>query len=185
MESHNEQDRAQRMCRICNQRPSAKWRTICLLCKNKQTPLEKRRAYKNAWMRRKYGESKELYANQRLRKKYEVIKAYGSICKCCGESNPFFLTIDHTNNDGTIQRTSIPAQRKIWSYLYGKEVDHATYQLLCFNCNGGRATTKDKICPHVLAELKQNLDYMKTAIDFVADNILRKTDLSDDAGPIL
>src|SRR3989442_12559185 len=29
-----------------------------------------------------------------------LLNHYGRTCRCCGEGNTFFLTIDHINNDG-------------------------------------------------------------------------------------
>lgn len=83
----------------------------------------------------------------------EFIKAYGGRCVCCGEDNPKFLTLDHKKGNGAGS-----AHRKRYS---GKEISSSRilrelksqgwpwedYQLLCFNCNCGRANNNG-ICPH-------------------------------------
>lgn len=42
----------------------------------------------------------ELYK----RRKAIIYEHYGAVCKCCGETEPAFLTIDHINNDGAAHR---------------------------------------------------------------------------------
>jgi hypothetical protein len=84
--------------------------------------------------------------------KDEVYKRYGSKCKCCGESNLLFLTLDHINNDGGSHRKKIGINSlHLWAI---KNDCPNTLQLLCFNCNLGRAMRggKNKICPHKLTD---------------------------------
>lgn len=77
-----------------------------------------------------------------------IYEAYGNKCACCGEANPKFFTIDHVNNDGHIER-----KNKVYtsgSMFYRKIVREnfpANYQILCYNCNLGRARNGG-ICPH-------------------------------------
>lgn len=33
-----------------------------------------------------------------------IYSHYGRECKCCGETEPIFLTLDHINDDGSAQR---------------------------------------------------------------------------------
>ena len=58
---------------------------------------------------RRYREShKELYCaavkTYARKTKKTVLNAYGNKCQCCGETEPWFLTIDHKNNDGAAGR---------------------------------------------------------------------------------
>ena len=79
------------------------------------------------------------------RAKAEVFERYGSACKCCGETEPMFLTIDHVNNDGGGR------YRKDRGYaMYQKIIDEgfpAKYQVLCWNCNTGKQRNGG-VCPH-------------------------------------
>lgn len=59
-----------------------------------------------------------------------------------------FLTIDHVKNDG--YKDKIRGKRYSGAELMRKvikEVFPDTYQILCFNCNCGKARNNG-ICPH-------------------------------------
>lgn len=75
--------------------------------------------------------------------KKKVYDHYGWKCNCCGETNPFFLSIDHINNDGYKDKTS---SINIYSRII-KQGFPDTYQTLCMNCNHGKYRNKG-ICPH-------------------------------------
>ena len=159
------------LCKICGKRPFVVDRKACHTClktsirRTKQNKKKDPEAFK-----RKYHELKEagictecganpsevgvqcfscnLVERQRaVRVKYEVMQKYGGLCKCCGESNIAFLSIDHINNDGGSKRRS--GEHKGGGAFYKKlrkaPVD-PTLQILCYNCNFGRKTTG--ICPH-------------------------------------
>ena len=56
-----------------------------------------------------------------------------------------FLTIDHINNDGAIQRKKLNGKN---IYLWLKQHNYPEgYQVLCMNCNFGKICNKG-ICPH-------------------------------------
>jgi hypothetical protein len=84
---------------------------------------------------------------RKLRQK--VIDAYGGCCSCCGETEIYFLAIDHIfgnakedplrrNNDGGY---NFYLQLRKHGYPQGK------YRVLCHNCNMGRQCN-DGVCPH-------------------------------------
>jgi hypothetical protein len=78
----------------------------------------------------------------------EVLAHFGHRCACCGESEPKFLSIDHVNNDGHKQRKT----RRAGGYAalirrVKREGWPSDLQLLCFNCNLGKARNGG-ICPH-------------------------------------
>ena len=79
--------------------------------------------------------------------KIEVFNHYGgSICKCCGETEMVFLSLDHINNDGAQDR-----KKHIGDHLYywlRKEgfPDKHRFQVLCMNCQWGKRF--NNICPH-------------------------------------
>lgn len=82
-----------------------------------------------------------------------IYKKYGNECKCCGEQNLIFLTIDHVNNDGYLERDP-SGKRTGGRSLYNKIIaeDYPDrFQLLCMNCNFGKSINKG-ICPHRLEE---------------------------------
>lgn len=103
--------------------------------------------------------AREWYANNRERAlawhkqkawnlRLEMIQAYGGKCVCCGESHPRFLTIDHINGGGTKHRRDIGwSGSSVAKYLRRMGWPQDGYQLLCFNCNCGRAFNNG-ICPH-------------------------------------
>jgi hypothetical protein len=75
--------------------------------------------------------------------KKEGILAYGGKCNCCGESNPFFLTIEHKfgrSKDDDFRSA------KMWSYLKRNGWPQDKYELLCFNCNCAKNILG--YCPH-------------------------------------
>ncbi len=79
-----------------------------------------------------------------------VFKHYGAVCACCSEATLLFLTIDHINNDGNLQRWP-GGQRITGERLYSKIKTSGfpdTYQILCMNCNFGKRMNNG-VCPHV------------------------------------
>lgn len=66
--------------------------------------------------------------------KAQVIKAYGGMCECCGETAPEFLALDHRNGGGTQHRKTVlnpTAMRR----LVIRERFPPQYRILCHNCN--------------------------------------------------
>jgi len=84
-------------------------------------------------------------AAQKLRD--EFIEAYGGKCKCCGETEPRFLCLDHINRDGVRDRATTSGRntgviRRLRRQGWPKD----GYRLLCANCN--MATAWGRTCPH-------------------------------------
>lgn len=86
---------------------------------------------------------KQLDKNRKRRIK--LLDLYGGKCACCGENNPYFLSIDHINRDGNIER-----KKKGGKFSYSTIIRRDDLRLLCFNCNCGRELTGDGRCPHEL-----------------------------------
>lgn len=114
------------------------------------THAEKALARSRAWLEKP--ENREMMkmwvANsdrKRIKETREkILELYGHSCACCGETEPIFLTLDHINNDGAKERKMGPRT----SYAQAiKSYDPTRYQILCYNCNMGRARNKG-ICPH-------------------------------------
>jgi hypothetical protein len=94
------------------------------------------------------------HANKATRRNYakdrrlRVLAAYGGKCKCCGESQPEFLGIDHVNNDGESHRRQLAGYAKsIYNWLdrQGCPQD-GRFQILCHNCNMAKGLYGG--CPH-------------------------------------
>lgn len=79
--------------------------------------------------------------------KHIVIEKYGGCCACCGESQIMFLTIDHKNNDGSIERNRQPYNTHSFYMKLKKNDIRDDIQVLCFNCNLGKSINKG-VCPH-------------------------------------
>ena len=88
---------------------------------------------------------------QRFIYKTKVFDHYGWECKCCGENIVAFLTIDHINNDGYLDRMKKGWKRKLTSkdlyFMIIKDKFPDRFQTLCQNCNLGKLVNKG-ICPH-------------------------------------
>lgn len=77
----------------------------------------------------------------------KVLAHYGRKCVCCGEDNPGFLTIDHKDGTGHVDRKA-NKNRGGWTFYYKivKLGFPKNLQLLCFNCNCGKQRLGR--CPH-------------------------------------
>ena len=80
--------------------------------------------------------------------KTRILDYYGHICKCCGEDDDIFLTIDHINNDGF--KDKYPGGSKKTGknlYMVIEKLGYPDkFQVLCHNCNFGKKVSK--VCPH-------------------------------------
>lgn len=87
--------------------------------------------------------------------KHTVIEKYGGKCSCCGENQILFLTIDHINNDGNVERDMKNYNTVSFYMKLKREEIRDDIQVLCFNCNLGKSINNG-ICPHV--EIRRKLD---------------------------
>lgn len=83
-------------------------------------------------------------------KSYKVLIAFSEgltpKCKCCGEKNPEFLAIHHTNNDGHLERKKL-GRLRFRQYLWeGKRKNTKDLAVLCHNCNSSIGSYG--YCPH-------------------------------------
>lgn len=98
------------------------------------------------WYAQNPGWQKSKNASLYQRAKKKVFDHYGRKCKCCGEEEPMFLSIDHVNNDGGGRNR---AERGY--VMYRNIVDQGfpkAFQVLCWNCNVGKQRN-DGVCPHI------------------------------------
>ena len=119
---------------------------------------EKRRKYNTEYVRAKRGgyKPKSEYSGMSPRDKQrlirmKVLKHYSGgdpKCKCCGELEIKFLSMDHINNDGNVHRKSISKSGRggnmtYWILLHGFPEG---FQVLCYNCNLAKGLYG--VCPH-------------------------------------
>jgi len=123
---------------------NAKRREYCKSPETKKRIKEYNNNYRKE-NRKKLNQNSKVYSlpyREKIRKL--VFEHYGKECACCGEKNPFFLTIDHINGDGTKHRKKIKIQFNSWLI---KNNFPDGFQTLCMNCNWGRYKNGG-ICPH-------------------------------------
>ena len=82
----------------------------------------------------------------------QVFAAYGGYkCVCCGETEPMFLSIDHIDNNGAVERKSgkySGSGTGFYQWLRKNNFPPG-YQVLCMNCNTGKHKNGG-VCPHQL-----------------------------------
>lgn len=94
-----------------------------------------------------------------------AIERLGGRCRCCGETMPTFLEIDHIHNDGHIER----AGRRAFSSTQARIVlRHGNpgerYQVLCANCNrskvrnGGTCEHKTRVIEDLFARFQKRFN---------------------------
>jgi hypothetical protein len=107
-----------------------------------------------AWRQRRMKEPEykaKIRRNQRernVRQRLQAIAHYSNgtmSCGCCGEKADKFLTLDHVNGGGMKHRKE-PGFKTLSNWLVRHNYPPG-YQVLCFNCNCGRALNKG-LCPH-------------------------------------
>ena len=76
----------------------------------------------------------------------QVLKMYGGKCNCCGENTTELLTLDHVQNDGKEWRATGGHQGFSVYLAAVREHRPDIFQLLCWNCNWGKAAYGT--CPH-------------------------------------
>ncbi len=139
-------------CMACNQ-PAEQGRRYCVACSAARR-LKRSDAVAAGlceMCRKQQATEHQMCAACRARKltrarmlKAEVLKKYGGKCKCCGESEPVFLAIDHVNNEGAGHRRK--DGRKIHAWLKRNGFPEG-FQVLCHNCNWAKRFGP---CPHTL-----------------------------------
>ena len=131
----------------------------CSLCKSEKQktefyPNKSCKSNRSTWCKsctaeyHKLPKTVESKRRWRQRIKQEAVKAYGSKCACCGETELAFLTLDHINGSGTKHRKELKMNGGTSTYSWLKRNKYPKgFQVLCFNCNCGRNVNRG-ICPH-------------------------------------
>lgn len=79
--------------------------------------------------------------------KNKIIENYGGVCDCCGASDIYILTIDHSKSGGRKEQKELEAKGKsFYQWLINNNYPQDNYQLLCYNCNCSKGFYG--YCPH-------------------------------------
>ncbi len=120
--------------------------------------IARKRAWREAHPEARKAEAREVYRRnsphyREKRKAYgqrlkaDVMSAYGGRCKCCGEDELVFLSIDHINGDGATHRRKELKESGMSFYVWLKSKGYPEgFQVLCMNCNTAKRTGGE--CPH-------------------------------------
>jgi hypothetical protein len=141
------------LCSSCGQAPPRKDFATCELCR------ERGRGYVH-------------------HVKVAIIEKYGGRCVCCSESNLYFLTIDHVNNDGASEKRQLGNSSAIVRKVY-REPRSSAYQLLCFNCNCAKGFFGS--CPHTWPNGERIINGASSSTVYnpaVSDSVERSSDTS-------
>lgn len=139
--------KSQDACKLCWKLRGHKWSV-----KNKDRVNELTRAWAKANPDKRKRIANTSQTSLRLRDRLLVLNHYAGNpprCVCCNEANVLFLTIDHIRNDGYSHRKITGAGSGLIRWIIKNNYPDA-FQIMCFNCNCGRARTIDKTCPHGL-----------------------------------
>jgi hypothetical protein len=131
-------------CRPCAKRRSLEW---------KARHPGKWREYKAAKFAMDPDYERKLQRRWHAKLRTEILAAYGDKCKCCGETAPEFLTVDHINGGGNAHRKMLqksksphPGGKSFYIWLRNNKFPKDAYRLLCMNCNWSLG--KRGYCPH-------------------------------------
>ena len=83
--------------------------------------------------------------------KLATLRAYGGSCRCCGESEPVFLTFDHIEGGGNQHRRETPLVKANMAKWLQQQGYPDGFQILCFNCHKAKDTGPRHLqgrCPH-------------------------------------
>lgn len=130
------------LCMYCGKSPHEPNKKGCTACLNKCSRITCKCAKNNPQKSKDY--------RKKIRK--DVIKKYGEICECCGESRWQFLVIDHKNKDGNVERRLLAGRKEgsssKWYLKLKREPIREDLRVLCYNCNN--AIHIFGTCPHEL-----------------------------------
>lgn len=168
-QKHQERFNKYGLCISCGAnkpRPGRKTCDRCLIKQkdwyeaNKHTPKFRKRKveYQKRWQQTNREKYNEVTRNYDKRLRAAVLKKYGNKCACCHESLVCFLTIDHINNDGKIDRIDKGLVGRQWLTHLIKNPKRKDIQLLCWNCQEAKRIYKK--CPHKMS--RKELDRICT-----------------------
>lgn len=95
-----------------------------------------RKFWSRGWRKTHPGVNGQANRKSRARLKRMVIARMGGKCKCCGEKEIEFLTIDHVLEDGARHRKRLKlGGGSIHRYIRDHNYPKRRFQILCANCN--------------------------------------------------
>ena len=107
-------------------------------------------------------QNRQASKDRKQRDKLAAFEAYGgAVCKCCGETNLEFLSIDHINGDGAAHRKEMAKNSNSPPSSYcGQHLSQwlrlnnypPGFQVLCMNCNFAKGHFGQ--CPHQRQKLQ-------------------------------
>lgn len=146
-----------KLCPICNKNDRQTIfgkDTRCLSCNRKRRKefyknnTERGREISLSYYHRNRDASLKRMKDYNERLKDEVFTFYGGYtCKCCGETERKFLTIDHIDGGGNDHRRSEMGGGTYICRWIKKNNFPSLFQVLCYNCNLGKSRNNN-ICPH-------------------------------------
>ena len=127
--------------------------------KNKKSIKEKRVGKNKEYFLDYYQKNKEKRNNQSKQRakenEKELFRLMKNMCKCCGETDPMFLQIDHVKNDGYLDRkksleesrksNQLPNTARTTLSVNKYKENPKRYQLLCANCNHAKHKNGGKL----------------------------------------
>lgn len=93
--------------------------------------------------------TQEYEIKRRFERRTKLFDIYNHKCACCGITDYEFLTLDHVNNDGHIERKILKSMTIYKNIIESKSIRN-NYQILCMNCNGSKG--HNGFCPHIFSE---------------------------------
>lgn len=131
---------SQGLCIYCGLNKYLPHKKGCDTCLKKKSIITRRFVKLNPEKQKQY----------RLSIRNIVLVKYGGECKCCGENNLVFLTIDHINQDGAKERKELYGSNTgashRWFLKLKREKLREDLRVLCYNCNN--ASFHLGCCPH-------------------------------------
>lgn len=143
------------ICKECRKNQGLAWAKNN---KDKRNAIQRRHWHNGGKIRKmahhkKWVEANRLRVNALQRKsqarlRREAMEVYGGpVCKCCGEKEYKFLTFDHPLGGGRQHRIKHGNGQKMLAALKRAGWPKKALEVLCFNCNCGRAGNGG-VCPH-------------------------------------
>lgn len=147
-----------RVCNECMDRTAVEWQQ-----QNRDRLLGWRKSYyeqnrkkqiaqATAWAEANPEGHKGNQRRHYIRFKEAAFAGYGgTICACCGETEPMFLSIDHVdNNQNEYAKLTMGGHPhnglRLWKWLHDNAYPPG-FQVLCHNCNQGKRINGG-VCPH-------------------------------------
>lgn len=103
--------------------------------------------YHQGWLEKNRDSQRAYHRSYQAQAQREVIEGYGARCRCCGETEWKFLTLDHVNGGGKQHRKRVSATQIYRNII--KAGFPPEFQVLCWNCH--MAKDRRGGCPHQAA----------------------------------